>query len=200
MQPGQTEYPIDYLNQIAPEQKKPGLSGKWVLLLIGAGVVAVIFIAIFLLSSAGGSTQKLQTLAARMQTLQKISEGAEKNIKSGSLRSTNSTLSIFLTNANKDIETPLANNGIKPKSLDKSIVKKEDGTKVSATLEDARLNATFDRTYAREMGFQLDTLANLMKDIYTSTKSKSLKEFLVSTDTNLTPIRKQLTDFNSASE
>lgn len=200
MQPGQTEYPIDYLNQIAPEQQKPGLSGKWVLLLIGVGVVAVIFIAIFLLSSAGGSTQKLQTLTARMQTLQKISEGAEKNIKSGSLRSTNSTLSIFLTNANKDIEKPLANNGIKPKSLDKSIVKKEDGAKVSAALEDARLNATFDRTYAREMGFQLETLAGLMKEIYTTTKSKSLKEFLVSTDTNLTPIRKQLTDFNSASE
>jgi uncharacterized protein (UPF0333 family) len=200
MQPGQTEYPIDYLNQIAPEQQKPGLSRKWVLLLIGAGVIAVIFIFIFLLSSSGGSTQKLQTLAARMQTLQKISESAEKNIKSGSLRSTNSTLSIFLTNANKNIETPLANNGVKPKSLDKNIVKKEDGAKVSAALEDARLNATFDRTYAREMGFQLDTLANLMKDIYTSTNSKSLKEFLVSTDTNLTPIRKQLTDFNSASE
>lgn len=200
MQPGQTEYPIDYLNQIAPEQQKPGLSGKWVLLLIGAGVVAVIFIAIFLLSSAGGSTQKLQTLTARMQTLQKISEGAEKNIKSGSLRSTNSTLSIFLTNANKDIETPLAKNGIKAKGLDKNIVKKEDGAKVTAALEDARLNATYDRTYAREMGFQLDTLAGLMKEIYTTTNSKSLKDFLISTDTDLTSIRKQLADFNAASE
>jgi hypothetical protein len=200
MQPGQTEYPIDYLNQIAPEQQKPGLSGKWVLLLIGAGVVAVIFIAIFLLSSAGGSTQKLQTLTARMQTLQKISEGAEKNIKSGSLRSINSTLSIFLTNANKDIEKPLANNGIKVKGLDKNIVKKEDGAKVTAALEDARLNATYDRTYAREMGFQLDTLASLMKEIYTTTSSKSLKDFLISTDTDLTSIRKQLADFNAASE
>jgi uncharacterized protein (UPF0333 family) len=200
MQPGQTEYPIDYLNQIAPQQSKPGLSGKWVLLLIGAGVIAVIFIAIFFLSAAGGSSQKLQTLAARMQTLQKISEGAEKNIKSGSLRSTNSTLSIFLTNANKDIEAPLAKSGIKVKGLDKNIVKKEDGAKVSAALEDARLNATFDRTYAREIGFQLDTLASLMKEIHSTTKSKSLKEFLVSTNTDLTAIRKQLTDFNAASE
>jgi hypothetical protein len=199
MQPGQTEYPIDYLNQIAPEQKKPGFNGKWMLLLIGAGVIAVIFIAIFLLSSAGGSTQKLQMLTARMQTLQKISVSAEKNIKSGSLRSTNSTLSLFLTNANRDIEKPLAANGVKIKSLDKNIVKKEDGAKVTAALEDARLNATYDSTYAREMGFQLDTLANLIKDIYTSTKSKSLKEFLVTTNDNLNPIRKQLTDFNAAS-
>lgn len=200
MQPGQTEYPIDYLNQIAPEQKKPGMSGKWVLILIGLGVVGVIFIAISFLSSAGGSTQKLQTLTARMQTLQKISVGAEKNIKSGSLRSTNSTLSLFLTNATRDIEKPLANNGVKIKSLDKNIVKKEDGTKVTAALEDARLNATYDRTYAREMGFQLETLHNLMQDIYSSTKSKSLKEFLDTTSKNITPIQKQLTDFNAASE
>ena len=200
MQPGQTEYPIDYLNQIAPEQKKPGMSGKWVLILIGLGVVAVIFDAIALLSSGGGSTQKLQTLTARMQTLQKISQSAEKNIKSGSLRSTNSTLSLFLTNANRDIEKPLANNGVKVKSLDKNIVKKEDGSKVTAALEDARLNATYDRTYAREMGFQLDTLTNLMKEIYTSTKSKSLKDFLVSTNGNLLTIRKQLTDFSALSD
>lgn len=200
MQPGQTEYPIDYLNQIAPEQKKPGMNGKWVLILIGLGVVGVIFIAISFLSSAGGSTQKLQTLTARMQTLQKISVGAEKNIKSGSLRSTNSTLSLFLTNATRDIEKPLANNGVKIKSLDKNIVKKEDGAKVTAALEDARLNATYDRTYAREMGFQLETLHNLMQDIYSSTKSKSLKEFLDTTSKNITPIQKQLTDFNAASE
>jgi hypothetical protein len=200
MQPNQMEYPIDYLNQIAPEQKKPGMDGKWVLGLIGLGVVAVIFIAIFFLSSGGGDTQKLQTLAARMQTLQKISESAEKNIKSSSLRTTNSTLSIFLTNANRDIEAPLKSNKIEVKKLDKNILKKEDGSKVTATLEDARLNATYDRTYGREMSFQLDTLHNLMQDIYTSTKSKSLKEFLVSTDDNLTPIREQLTDFNTTSE
>jgi uncharacterized protein (UPF0333 family) len=200
MQPNQVEYPIDYLNQIAPEQKKPGMDGKWVLGLIGLGVVAVIFIAIFFLSSGTSSTQKLQTLAARMQTLQKISDSAEKNIKSSSLRTTNSTLSIFLTNANRNIETPLKNNKVDAKKLDKSIVKKEDGSKVTAALEDARLNATYDRTYGREMSFQLDTLHNLMQDIYTSTKSKSLKEFLVSTDDNLTPIRKQLTDFNTTSE
>lgn len=200
MQPDQNEYPIDYLNQIAPEQKKPTLSGKWVLGLIGLGLIAVVVVVVFLLSSLGGSTQKLQTLTAKMQTLQKVSESAEKNIKSASLRSTNSTLSLFLTNANRDIEKPLLNNDVKPKSLDKNIVKKEAGTEMKVALDNARLNATYDRTYAREMSFQLDTLASLMKEIHTTTKSKSLKEFLVTTDSNLTPIRKQLTDFNATSE
>jgi predicted outer membrane protein len=199
MQPGQNEYPIDYLNQIAPEQKKPGLDSKFTFIIIAAGVVVAAVVGLMLLSGGGASdSQNLATLSARMQTLQKISTTAEKNIKSGKLRSTNSTLSLFLTNANKDIEAPLLKNGIKPNSIDKSIVARESGTKLTSTLEDARLNATFDRVYAREMVYQLGTVASLMKKIYTSTKSKSLKDFLVTTDNNLKPIRTQLTDFNAS--
>jgi uncharacterized protein (UPF0333 family) len=199
MEPNQHEYPIDYLNQIAPEQKKPLMNSRVIIVIVGILVVLAAVIGFLILVSGGGASdsQKLQTLSARMQTLEKISKAAEKNIKSSSLRSTNSTLSLFLTNANRDIITPLKNNGIKVASLDKTIVKKEDGTKVKATLEDARLNAIYDRTYAREMNFQLDTVASLMKQIYTTTKSKSLKDFLLSTDNNLKPIRKQLSDFNA---
>jgi uncharacterized protein (UPF0333 family) len=200
MQPDQHEYPIDYLNQIAPEEKKPLMNGRVILVIVGVLVILAAVVGFLVLVSGGGASdsQKLQTLSARMQTLEKISKAAEKNIKSGTLQSTNSTLSLFLTNANRDIVTPLKNNNIKATNLDKSIVKKEDGSKVNAALENARLNAVFDRTYAREMSFQLDTLASLMKQIYTTTKSKSLKEFLLSTDTNLKPIRTQLADFNAA--
>lgn len=200
MQPDQHEYPIDYLNQIAPQEKKPLMNSKVVLVIVGILVILAAAVGFLVLVSSGGAsdTQKLQTLSARMQTLEKISKAAGRNIKSGSLQTTNSTLSLFLTNANKDIVTPLQNNGVTAKNVDKAIAKKEDGAKVTAALEDARLNAVFDRTYAREMSFQLDTLANLMKQIYTTTKSKSLKEFLLSTDTNLKPIRTQLADFNAA--
>ena len=200
MQPNQNEYPIDYLNQIAPEEKKPLMNSRIILVIVGILVVLAAVVAFLVLVSSGGASdgQKLQTLSARMQTLEKISKAAGKNIKSGSLQTTNSTLSLFLTNANRDIVTPLQNNGIKASNLDKTIVKKEDGSKVTAALEDARLNAIYDRTYAREMSFQLDTLASLMKQIYTTTKSKSLKEFLLTTDTNLKPIRTQLAEFNAA--
>ncbi|HMI09034.1 MAG TPA: hypothetical protein VK497_01380 [Candidatus Saccharimonadales bacterium] len=199
MQPDQNEYPIDYLNQIAPEQKKPLMNSKVLLVIVGIGAILAAVVGFLLLINSGGASdsQKLQTLSARMQTLEKISKSAERNIKSSTLRSTNSTLSLFLTNANRDIATPLKNNGIKTANLDKTIVKKEDGAKVTTTLENARLNAVYDRTYAREMSFQLDTVASLMKQIYTTTKSKSLKDFLLSTDTNLKPIRTQLADFNA---
>ena len=199
MQPNQNEYPIDYLNQIAPAEKKPLMNNQIIIVLVGilAILAAVIGFLIFVTSSGASDGQKLQTLSARMQTLAKISKSAEKNIKSGTLQSTNSTLSLFLTNANRDIVSPLQKNGVKVTAIDKSILKKEDGTKVIATLEDARLNAVYDRTYAREMSFQLDTVANLMQQLYKTTKSKSLKDFLISTDTNLKPIRTQLAAFNA---
>ena len=203
MQPDQNEYPIDYLNQIAPEQKKPGLGNKAFFMIIGIGVFLAAVVGVLMLLSSGGgasSSEKLQTLSARMQTLQKISDTSEKSIKSSKLRTTNSTLNLFLTNANHDIEDPLLKNGVKPSALDKKIVGKENGAEMIATLEDARLNATFDRIYAREMSFQLNTLASLMKEIYTTTKSKSLKEFLVTTDNNMKPIRTQLAEFNAVTE
>lgn len=199
MNPDQNPYPIDYLNQIAPQAPKQGINNKLFFLLIGGGLLIAIIVGVLALTSGNnGPTQKIQTLAARLTTLQSIAGDAQKNIKSGQLRTTNSTLNIFLTNANRDIIEPLSKNGVDIKKIDKSIQAKENGEKLKAELEDARLNATFDRTYAREMSFQLETVAALMKDIYQNSNSKSLKEFLEATDTNLQPIKKQLADFNAA--
>lgn len=202
MNPDQNEYSIDYLNQIAPEQKKPGLGNKTFLMLVGGGVLLAIIGGIFILSSgsSNGPKDKMQTLAARMETLQTISSKAQKNIKSGDLRSANSNLTIFLTNANRDIVDPLEKNGVDLEKPDKTIVAAEKGEELSKKLEDARLNAVFDRIYAREMVYQLDTVAALMQDIYGRTKSKSLQEFLLKTDDNLQPIKEQLHDFNMSSQ
>lgn len=199
MNPDQNPYPIDYLNQIAPEAPKQGINNKLFFILIGGGLLIAIIVGILALTSgSSGPTQKMQTLAARMVTLQSISSDAQKNIKSNQLRTTNSTLGLFLTNANRDIAEPLLKNGVDVKKIDKSIQARENGDKLTAKLENARLNATFDRTYASEMSYQLETTAALMKQIYTSTGSKLLKEFLEKTDDNLQPIKKQLAEFNAA--
>jgi hypothetical protein len=198
MNPDQNQYPIDYLNQIAPPPPKSGLVDKKFLFIIGGAVALVIIalIVIFSLSSAsGGPKDKMQTLAARMITLQDVTKKAQPTLKSGALRATNSNLTIFLTNANRDIAEPLKTNGVDVKNLDKGIVAKEDGTELTEELEDARLNAIYDRTYAREMTYQLETIAALMGDIYDRTSSKSLKDFLLKTDDNLQPIKTQLNDF-----
>ena len=198
MNPEQNQYPIDYLNQISSQPKQATMNNKLVFALIG-GVILLVIIAVFALTSSGsGPVQKMQTLAARLSTLQKISSDAQKNIKNGELRSTNSNLTLFLTNANRDIVEPFGKNGVDIKKLDKNIVTKENGEALSKKLEDARLNAVFDRTYAREMAYQLETVAALMSEVYTSSKNKTLKDFLFKTDEGVQPLKKQFADFNAA--
>lgn len=195
----QPQYSIDYLNQIAPPAKKPGLDNRIFFFIIGGGLVLAAIVGMLTLFSGGsGPTEKMKLLAARMETLQKVADDSQKNIKSNKLRSTNSSLTVFLTNANHDIADPLAANNIDVKKLDKSITDDEKTKLEGMTkkLDDARLNAVFDRTYAREMSFELTTLESQMETIYKSTSSKKMKDFLSKTDENITPIIKQLNAFN----
>lgn len=197
MNPDQNPYPVDYLNQIAPEQPKQGMNNKLFFLLIGGGLLIAIVVGILALTSNNnGPTQKMQRLAARLTTLQTIASDAQRNIKSGQLRSTNSTLTIFLTNANRDIVEPLKANNIDAKKLDSSIVAKESGDELTQKFEDARLNAVLDRTYSREMTYQLQTVSVLIRDIYEATNNKSFKEYLEKIDADLQPLIKQFSDFS----
>lgn len=164
--------------------------------IIGGGLLLAAIVLIITLSSGGGPKHDMQVLAARMETLQKITSDTQKSLKSSALRSTNSNLTIFLTNANRDIAAPLSANGVDVKKLDSAITAAEKGDKLTQTFEDARLNAVLDRTYAREMTYQLQTIAVLEQKIYKATGSKTLKDYLEKTDADLQPLIKQLSDFS----
>lgn len=199
MNPEVPQLPIDYLNQIAPAPQKPKLNKRGLLMmviLIGGVLAIVISFLVFISNASSGPKTDMQTLAIRMQALQKISDSSQKKIKSSELRGINSNLKSFLSNANRDIAEPLMANKVDIKKLDKKLVAKEDADPLKDDLEEARLNANFDDTYAREMSFRLTKLSILMENIYKASQSKSLKEFLVTTDDNLQQIKKQLANFN----
>lgn len=196
MDPNQPQYSIDYLNNIAPTPQKQPVNKRLLMLVAGGGVLLLIILGFMLAAMlGGGSGDKLQTLAARLQTLQTVAHDAQVNIKSNDLRTTNSSLDIYLANANRDMATQLESRGINPAKLDKSIVAREAGTELIATLDDARLNAVYDRTYAREMSYQLATVTALIADIDASTSDKVLEKYLETTRANLTPIEEQLANF-----
>lgn len=197
--PQAPQAPIDYLNQIAPAPKKPGINTRSLVIVVGGIGLVLALVAGFMMfvnSSSQGPKTSTVVLAARMQVLQTVADKSQKNIKSSTLRGVNSNLIIFLSNANRDIAGPLTTSGLDVAKLDKNVIAKEKADPITADLEDARLNAIFDDTYAREMSYKLTTISLLMEEIYASSTSKSMKDFLLKTDANLQPIKQQLDEFN----
>jgi len=191
----------DYLNQIAPQptrskfdlfNQKPSMK-----ILLGLGVAfIVVMILSIIIGLTTGSGNKIEHLAAKLTSTQSVAASATDNIKDSQLRKMNSDLKLYLTNTIRDATPIFAKSDIKMGSLDKKVVELESNAKMLGTLEDARLNAVYDRAYAREMATQLDTVITLMRQIYGSTNDASLKAFLNSSYKSLEPTQKQFEDFN----
>ena len=190
--------PSDYLNQIAvkPPKKENFLQKQPIL--FGGIAAVVILIALMILGSIPSSPKPSGQLAARLVATNDVVEDAAPKIKSTQLRALNSDLKSRLTDIIRDIKAPLLEEKLSISKLDKKIILAESNTKMLATLEDARLNGTYDRTYAREMAYKLDTILTLMRQIYNDTNNKDLKTFTNDKIKNLEPIQKQFADFNAA--
>ena len=194
----QQQYSIDYLNQIAPKPPKKGMAPnmKWIVFGLGGAIIVTIILVI--VAGLTDGVDKTQTLAARLQTTTSIAELARPNIKSSQLRSLNSSLIILLANTNRDIAKPLAAQGVKTSKLDENIIAAESGEKILSNLEEARLNAVYDRTYAREMAYQLERTLLLMQEMFEGTKNQAMKQLLEDSYNSLAPLQKQFADFSSA--
>ena len=191
--------PVDYLNQIAPQapKKQNIFMGKPIL---AAGIIAIVLLLIVIIIGGilSGVIKDTDRLAARLSSTSSTADSSTANIKSSQLRAINSNLKLYLTNTIRDITPILTKEGVNIKSLGKQVTNAESNTDLLATLEDARLNGIYDRTYAREMAYQLDTILTLMLQINNNTGNKDLKSFLTDARTNLEPIQKQFSDFNLA--
>ena len=195
--------PADYLDQISGPQKQPGMSGKLFFGII-IGAVVLVVAAVLMMIAAGGSGGKqisAERLGLRLQNLQKTSENAQKNIKDTQLRALNSRLTTQLTDINREIAAPLEAADINLKKVDKSTSSRETKitTELTTKLEDARLNDTFDRDYAREMNYQLETSAIMMQTLYKSSKSKSLREFLQGSYDDFSTLQKEFAAYSAKS-
>lgn len=201
--PPQAPLPTDYLNQIATQVPKKSMLhfGMRQIIMIGAAlVILVIILSVVMNSIASGKREPLEHLSARLTATQAVVTNAQVNLKSSKLRSLNSNLKLYMTNTNRDITAPLLAAGVDTKKLSKNIVVAESTTALSARLEDARLNAVFDRTYAREMTYQLGTLMTTMNDIYKSTSNAELKTFLKTSYDNLKPTQASFSNFSSVTD
>lgn len=200
-QPPQPPTDMSYLDQIAPKTEKtnPIQQLRPVHMIVGGALLIVLIMIIVGVVSAAmrGPLNNLERLAARLQTTATLAGDATEVLKSSELRTLNSNLKIFLTNTNRDITEPFASVGVNVKSVNKSIAASESGIEIAQRLEDARLNAVYDRTYAREMAYQLDTILALMKKSYDSIGKQSVKDVLETSYANLAPVQEAFADFNA---
>jgi len=193
-----TPPPEDYLNQIAPKiiKKTDILRNK--LIIIGGISIVVVLIAIIIANIVSGMVNQTEQLAARLLSTEVILNNATSKTKSTQLRTSNGNLKLYLTNTIRDITPILKKEAVNINNLNKKIKVIESNTTVLSTLEDARLNATYDRVYAREMSYKLDTIITLMDQIQKRSSDKAMKTFLQDAIINLKPIQTQFADFNAA--
>jgi hypothetical protein len=200
LQPGQT--PLDYLNQIAPEQHKAS-PFKWnlktIILAAVAILILVIIIAVVVNAIVNSRKTPWEQLSARLAVTTTVVNNSSSLIKNSQLRSLNSGLKLYLTNTTRDIQTPLTNIGVDPKKIPDSITKAENSTGMTERLEDARLNAKYDSTYAREMSYQLSTILALYQKLIPASTPQT-KTILQTAQTNLEPIQQELANFNASTE
>lgn len=192
------EYGLDYLNQISAPPPRARLPNPIVLFsIIGVGLLAIVGFALLIFNTGPNDVDKAAALNIRLKTLQQLASSAQPNLRDNSLRSTNAAFSLYLSNTLRDINAPITAMGAGSESAAKSINTTEVPytEEIKTEFEEAKLNVMFDRTYAREMAYQIGVLRNMMSGVYKTTTSVSLKQALETSDASFEQSLKSFESF-----
>lgn len=202
--PGQIingQYSVDYLNQMAAPTKPP-LDKKFII--GGIGVVLALLLAAVLFFATGTKTTSTATEVTLYTTLVDVEASTSRSgalIKNSKLAAINGNLRTTLVNAARDMETPLKNMGQTPTTLKASAIKPPyHDDKLVASLEDARLNSVYDRTYANQMNTKTKYIIAYMETIKKRTNSKSMQEFIAKNEPSFQTIQKSIDAFQNSDE
>ena len=209
--PGQIingQYAVDYLGGIAPDQpidsvtignktssKKTFFIGIGI---IGAGILTAMLM-LFTPNNKGVSNLNESSLFSSMVSTSEITKTAGRKIKSSKLRAINSSLNSQLLGSITEMADPLAKSGIDSKKLEATAKKPtaKESERIQ-TLENARLNATYDRAYSREITYRLDTMLVTLNRIDKINTRASMREFTKNTRTKLESIKKALDEVSNS--
>lgn len=187
-QPPYQNADVDYLNTIAPQTPVKTINP----FILWGGIIAALLLVVLTVAGIANSGTGTETLLARVgatsSNLKELTDDATDSMQSSDLRSLNSNLSLVLANTNRDLSEPLAAKKINIENAKKNKAVAEvaqEYNEIRERLEDARLNGLYDRTYTREIIYQLKTLSSYMGQLYESTKDDELKTILDSNNENL---------------
>ena len=197
-----SQYPVDYLNQIAAPNQVNKLSP----LLLFGGIAAVILLAVgavfFLIQSAAPPDISIQlyTLNERVKTLSTVTSEQGKKITQSELSSINSTLGTVLTSMSTSLGDYMKARGLKSAAPPITILTAEKSykEKLSTKLNDSYLTGTLDRSYANEMAYQVAILKSKMLSIKAAADgSKAYNDFYATSTTSLGVVSTSLDKFQS---
>lgn len=190
----------NYLDEIAPKNNSRVnfLNQKPTLIFVILGVLTIItLLLIVFVQLTKGNSNTTEQLAARLTSIKATVDESTDNLKNSGIRAINSDLKIYLTNTIRDFKPILEKKNIDIEKLSPKILKIEANDKLLERLENARLDGRFDRIYAREMSYALESTNNLIVEIIKTNKDPDFKIFLENAKTNLTPIQEEFELFSA---
>lgn len=188
------QYSVDYLNQIASPTQQSKMPKHFGLIAIILGIMVLLTVAIFIFGTLTATEETTPIdVAVRLETLETVTRDSQENLSSGDLRSINSNLTLALTNSTRELEGFL---GADAKAVTKLAKDNPQGAELNKTLEDANLNAVMNRTYPREMAYELEVTLLMIEELEKGNISKSFADYLAKTRADLEPLYEQLKAFN----
>jgi hypothetical protein len=203
MQPGNpnSQYPIDYLNQLAGANSSTTQFNPKIVIGGIVGFLITALAVLFLVFNNGGGPvgpKPEETLYKTIVDTAQITNDSKRKISSNKLVSINSSLNIVLLNSITGMTDPLQKSGLEAKKLESAAKKEKAFEKPMAKLEDARLNAIYDRAYVREIDFKIQSMLLLIEKINKMSTNKSLKDYLGKTKPDIEKVKDELDDFKKS--
>lgn len=199
---GPAPYTPDYLDQIAPKSRGASLmGGHFTWIIIGLAILFMFAVSLLTLTAGNSNTATAQSAYLRVENISPINDKYRRYLKSNQLVAANANLRIFFSNAQRDLAGPLNQNGVDLTKINKEAKAKETSAanELSEKLEDARLNAILDRTYAREMAYQTQLLLEQYNKM-TKNQSKAIADNAKKTIPYLEPLQKSLAEFDESKD
>lgn len=194
------EQPIDYLNQISTNAPNHSNKSKFLMIIIIVlSLLSVVFFALSTLNKKTSPTEQLVNLSLRVSLVTAASEEYSEQIRDSDLLKNSSDLNISLANIEKSIAPALASDGVEDAtSYSKTLSAKSESydTELRKLFDKSILDANFDSAYARQMAFEITEIRALLAKVYSGVDT-SVKESLVTIDSNLEAIEKELRVFVS---
>lgn len=187
--------PYEFIFNADAQKKAPVTGGSLVkrilLVVVGLAILAVLFVVVSSLLSAGSADSKalLKTVAQQQQELIKLGTAGNQYIVEQSVKNTSSTLLFSVSTDQQKLLQYASSHGvaIDPKEL--NLLQDADTTKL---LENAKATSTYDTTWKQTARAQLLNYSANIDKLYNQASNEDLKKLLKTSYSNAQLLSSQL--------